>query len=223
MAKILLVEDDKAISRVVKEALEAEHHLVDSCFDGRSALDYIKSFEYDLIILDIQLPDLSGVDLCKSYRRKSTGPVLMLTGMNRIEDKVEGLESGADDYLTKPFDMRELVARVKSQLRRSEGAKDKVLKAGRISLDTESRIVSRDGNELALTPREFDVLEFFLRHPNQVIGPDALLKRVWHSDSEASPHAVYNCLNRLRKNIDPKDKESLIKTIHGVGYRLELP
>ncbi len=222
MAKILLVEDDMAIAVTVKQWLESEHHNVDHANTGNSALDYLKVFEYDLLILDRQLPGVSGIELCKSYKLKANAPVLMLTGMNSIEDKVDGLEAGADDYLTKPFDTRELMARIKALLRRNSGTKEETMSAAGVTINTASRIVTKDGKELTLTPREFEVLEYFFRHPNQVIGPEAFLKRVWHSDSDASQRAVYSCINRLRKNIDPNNKEALIKTVHGVGYRLEL-
>ena len=221
MAKILLVEDDIGISRSVKDWLLAEQHKVDTAFTGTSALDYLNSFEYDLLILDRQLPELNGIEICKYYRNKCDGFVLMLTGMSSIEDKIDGLEAGADDYLTKPFDMRELLARVKALLRRPEAVEKAVLAFKNISLDTQSRIVRKDGKELSLTPREYDVLQFFFKHPNQVITQETLLKRIWHSDSSSTHHAVYNCLNRLRKNLDPTNKEALIKTVHGIGYRLD--
>lgn len=222
MPKILLVEDDKSISKMLVPWLEAENYLVDLVETGNAALDYITSFQYDLVILDVQLPDLSGIEICRSYRKKSKGPVLMLTGLDAIDDKVVGLDAGADDYLTKPFDSREFMARVRAQIRREQGDSQKVFTAHKIMLDCQSRTVEKNGKRIALTPKEFDVLEFFMRNPNTVITPDALLKRIWSSDSEASPHAVYNCLNRLRKNLDASNKEAVIKTVHGSGYRLEV-
>ena len=223
-AKILLVEDDVANALTVKEWLLLEHHNVDVAFTGNQALDYLKAFTYDLLILDWQLPGPSGLQICKAYKSQTSGPVMMLTGMTSIEQRVEGLEAGADDYLVKPFDMRELLARVKSLLRRLAelGEPQKRLTVRDVSLDTGSRVVKRNDKELSLTPREYDVLEFFFKHPNQVISPDSLLKRVWNSDAAASPHSVYTCLNRLRKNLNPEDKDYLIKTVHGVGYRLDL-
>jgi DNA-binding response OmpR family regulator len=222
MAKILVVEDDIAISRNVKDWLESEKHKVDTAFNGDSALDYLNAFEYDLLLLDRQLPGRSGVELCRYYRTKSNGPVLMLTGMSSVQDKISGLDAGADDYLTKPFDPGELLARVRALLRRGAPAVSEEHNTIRgISLDSGSRKVKKDGIELQLTKKEFDVLEFFFKHPNQVISPDALLKRVWESESDATQHAVYNCINRLRKNLDANNKEALIKTVHGVGYRLD--
>jgi DNA-binding response OmpR family regulator len=223
MAKILVVDDDVANSLTVKEWLQLEHHNVDIAFTGNQALDYLKAFGYDLLILDWQLPGPSGIDICKQYKSKGNAPVLMLTAMSSVEQRVEGLEAGADDYLVKPFDMRELLARVKALIRRASDTTDlQKLTIRDITIDTGSRIVKRGERELNLSPREYEVLEFFFRNANQVISPDALLKRVWNSDASASPHAVYTCLNRLRKNINPDDKEYLIKTVHGVGYRLDL-
>lgn len=221
MPKILVVEDDKALSKVVTELLELERYNVDLAETGRKALDYLESFEYDLLILDRQLPEISGIEICKHYRSSSKGPVLMLTGMNTVTDRVDGLEAGADDYLAKPFDSRELLARVRALLRRATDFQSGPIKIGELHIDLDSHIISRGDKRLSLTPREFEVLEYFLKNPNKVISPEALLKRVWHSDSEASPHAVYTCINRLRKNLDPADKEAVIKTVHGVGYRFE--
>lgn len=223
MAKILVVEDDVATSLAIKEWLESEKHKVDVVNSGDEALDYLKAFEYDLLLLDRQLPGLSGIEICKLYKSKTSRPVLMLTSMSSIEHKVQGLESGADDYLTKPFDVRELIARVKALLRRSTDNQilDKVTIRD-ITVDTGSRIVKRNEKTIELTPREYELLEFFVKHPNQIISQEALLKRVWHSDADASPQAVYTCLNRLRKHLDASDKEYLIKTVHGVGYRLEV-
>lgn len=221
MAKILLVEDDSATSITVQELLRMEGYTCDAAFDGDSALDYLAAFSYDLLILDRQLPGPNGIEICKHYRKKSKGPVLMLTGLGSVTDKVEGLDAGADDYLAKPFDSRELSARIRSLLRRATDSPSDVIEVGNISIDTRSHIVTRDGAKISLTPKEYDVLEFFVKHPNQVISTEALIKRVWQSDADTSQHAVYICINRLRKNLNPQDKEAVIKTVHGVGYRLD--
>lgn len=223
MAKILLVDDDAGILLTVKKALESEKYAVDAAPSGSEALDYLKAFEYDLLILDWQLPEMTGIEICKFYRGKHSGPVLFLTGMSSIEQKVEGFEAGADDYLTKPFHLLELLFRVKALLRRPEKMiSEENLTLGDICIDLSAKVVKRGETKIELSPREFEVLEFFIKHPNEIISPDTLLKRVWSSDSEASPHAVYSCLNRLRKNLDPKNKEALIRTVHGYGYKLEV-
>ena len=145
----------------------------------------------------------------------------MLTAMDAVVDKVEALSAGADDYLTKPFDARELMARVKALLRRASNFNEESAQIKDITIHFSSRIVNKADKELSLTPKEFDLLEYFIKHKNQVISPDTLLKKLWHSDSDASPHAVYTCMNRLRKNLNPEDKEAIIKTVRGVGYRLD--
>ena len=221
MPKILVVEDDTAMAKVVMDLLNLERYHVDHAGTGKEAEDYLRSFEYDLLILDRQLPGASGVEICKNYRKSNPGPVLMLTGMDAVVDKVDALEAGVDDYLTKPFDSRELLARVRALLRRSGNFADTTAQIQDIKVNFASRIVNKGDKELSLTPREFDLLEYFIKHKNQVISPDTLLKKIWHSDSDASPHAVYTCMNRLRKNLNPEDKEAVIKTVRGVGYRMD--
>jgi DNA-binding response OmpR family regulator len=221
MAKILLVEDDAAVVLTLSEWLTIEQHKVDAARTGDEAIDYIKAFAYDLLILDWQLPGISGLDICKYYRNRSKGPVLMLTGLSDVAHRVEGLDAGADDYLTKPFHMPELLARVRALIRRAADNRGDQIKAGDLLVDLRSHVVKKSGREITLTPREYEVLEFFLKHPNEVISPEMLLKRVWSSDADVSVQSVYACMNRLRKNLDAADKEGVIKTVHGVGYRLD--
>lgn len=221
MPKILVVEDDASMAKVVLDLLQLERYQVDHASTGQQAEDYLNSFEYDLLVLDRQLPGASGIEICRNYRKKSRSPVLMLTGMNAVVDKVDALDAGADDYLTKPFDARELLARVKALLRRASNFSDGAAQIQDIKVNFASRIVSKGDKELSLTPKEFDLLEYFIKHKNQVVSPDTLLKKLWHSDSDASPHAVYTCMNRLRKNLNAEDKEAIIKTVRGVGYRLD--
>ncbi|MBX9721061.1 MAG: response regulator transcription factor, partial [Candidatus Obscuribacterales bacterium] len=181
----------------------------------------IKAFDYDLLILDRQIPGVSGLDICKYYRTRSKNAVLMLTGMSDVSSRVEGLNAGADDYLTKPFHMEELLARVRALLRRGADVKSDQLKSGDLTVDLRSRIVKKGGKTISLTPREYEVLEFFLKNQNEVVSPEMLLKRVWSSDADVSVQSVYACINRLRKNLDANDKEAVIKTVHGVGYRVD--
>ncbi|MBX9572088.1 MAG: response regulator transcription factor [Candidatus Obscuribacterales bacterium] len=221
MPKILVVEDDASMAKIVLDLLQLERYQVDHASTGQQAEDYLNSFAYDLLILDRQLPGASGVEICRNYRKSANGPVLMLTAMDAVVDKVEALSAGADDYLTKPFDARELMARVKALLRRASNFNEESAQIKDITIHFSSRIVNKADKELSLTPKEFDLLEYFIKHKNQVISPDTLLKKLWHSDSDASPHAVYTCMNRLRKNLNPEDKEAIIKTVRGVGYRLD--
>jgi DNA-binding response OmpR family regulator len=222
MAKILLVDDDVPFADSIKEWLEFDHHKVDAVHTPAEALRFIAAFDYDVLLLDWQLPEMTGLDLCRRYRSGNGNAfVIMLTGMSSVDNKVEGLEAGADDYLAKPFDLRELASRVRALTRRPAQYDGDVLQSGDLKLDTRSRVVTKSGGELQLKPLEYSVLEFFLKHQGQVISPEALLKRVWDSSAEASIDSVYTCINRLRKKLNDTDKEAVIKTVHGVGYRLD--
>lgn len=222
MAKILIVEDNEDLANTVRTFLMFEHHTVEHLADGQDASDHLRTFQYELIILDWSLPRLNGIDILKRFRSLGgTTPVLMLTGHDTISEKEQGLDSGADDYLTKPFNMKELGARVRALLRRPAAVSSNVLNAGNITIDTAKYRVTINGDPITLVPREFQLLEFFMRHPNQVFSPEALLNRVWPSDSEATTEALRTALKRLRKKVDPDG--NLLRTVHGVGYILEAP
>jgi DNA-binding response OmpR family regulator len=221
MAKILLVEDDNDLANTVRTFLIFQRHAVERIGDGQDALDHLLIFDYELVILDWELPRVSGIEILREFRnRGSNTPILMLTGKDAIDEKLTGLDSGADDYLTKPFDLRELGARVNSLLRRPADIVDgNTFKAGKLALDPGKHSVFRDGELIQLVPREFQLLEFFMRHRNQLFTTEALLNRVWPSDSEATEEAVRTALKRLRKKIDPDGQ--VLKNVHGVGYILE--
>lgn len=223
MAKILVVEDNEELANSVRTYLMFEHHTVEHIGNGQTASDHLRAFQYDLILLDWNLPGKDGIDILRRFRELGgTTPVLMLTGHDTVDEKEFGLDSGADDYLTKPFQMKELGARVRALLRRPAAVSNtNVLQAGNISIDTQKYRVTLNGEPITLVPREFQLLEFFMRHKNQVFSPEALLDRVWPSDSEASTEAIRTALKRLRKKVDPDG--NLIRTVHGVGYILEAP
>ncbi len=222
MAKILLVEDDPVYSDVVKDFLEREKHLVEVVENGLDALEFLRSCQFDLIILDWNIKGIPGVTVCARYRISGgTTPILMLTGRAEIEDKEQGLDSGADDYLVKTAEMRELAARVRALLRRPAAVSGTLLQTADIVLDTPKGTVSKGGKQLQLFPREFALLEYLLRHKGQVFSPEALLDRVWSSDIEASPHTVRTCVNRLRAKIESPGAAPIIKTIYGFGYKIE--
>jgi DNA-binding response OmpR family regulator len=224
MAKVLVIEDDLSLSRMIKDWLTIEHHNIETVADGKQGLEKLQYYQYDLVIMDWQLPGMEGVQILKEFR--SSGgitPVLMLTGKNTIVDKEAGLDSGADDYLTKPFHMKELSARIRALLRRPTVMVGNILTAGKFSLDPTNHIVTRDGAELKLLPKEFALLEFLMRHPNQVFSADALLNRVWASESDATIDALTSCIKRLRKKIDADGETSSVRTVHGVGYKLDVP
>ncbi len=224
MSKILLVEDDQPLREMTAKYLRSLKFLVDTADNGTDALEILRFSAFDAVVLDWELPGLHGPEVLKKFRaRGGLTPILMLTGKNKLSDKTEGFNSGADDYLTKPFDLEELVLRIHALLRRSgRHTPADTLKARDIELDTATLSVSRNGTVLKMLPKEVALLEFLLRHPGQVFSAEQLLDRVWSSSSDASPEAVTACIGRLRKKIDCDSDEPLIKTIYGLGYKLDM-
>lgn len=221
MAKILLVEDDWELSNSCKDWLAHELHVVETLVDGKEAAHRLKMYKYDVIVLDWDLPSLSGLDVCQQYRADGGAvPILMMTGKDTIDDKTKGLDSGADDYITKPFHLRELSARIRALLRRPSIALGSKLKVGTLELDPQLRQVFMDGNEIQLLPREFALLEFLMRHQGEVFSPEHLLNRVWSSESESSINTVYTYIKTLRRKISQDGVDSPIVNVHGVGYKL---
>jgi len=227
-SKILLVEDDRDISHLVELHLADLGHEVDRAYDGKEGLDLATSGRYDLIILDLMLPELDGLEICKSLRAASDyTPILMLTAKSSEVDRVVGLEIGADDYLTKPFSIQELMARVKAILRRVEimkGAGDTndgdLVEAGELTIDLSRRTVTESGTPVHLTAREFDLLYHFVKNPGRVYTRAQLLDQVWGYGYEGYEHTVNSHINRLRGKIeeDPA-KPRYILTVWGVGYK----
>lgn len=222
MSKILIVDDEKELADGLHRALTRDQHTVEVAYDGQQAMDMLAISKYDLVVLDWMMPKQNGVEVCRWLRsRGDKSPVLMLTARGELDDKEKGLDSGADDYLTKPFHLREFQARARALLRRgSSSAVTNVLSVGAVSLDTAARKVTRDGVEVRLEPKEFNLLEFLLRHPNQAFTADALITRVWQSDTEISPDAVRVYVRMLRKKLDVQGGPSIVETVHGSGYRL---
>ncbi len=220
--KILLIEDEKKVSSFIKKGLEEEYYAVDAAYDGKEALKFAFSEEYDLMIMDVMLPLKDGFTLLKEIRAaKINTPVLLLTAKDTVENKVEGLDSGADDYLTKPFAFEELLARIRALLRRNEKSKSVELKAADLVLDTQSHTVVRSGVEITLTPKEYSILEYLLRHKNHVVSRTLLSEHVYdyHFDSDTNVIDVY--INKLRNKIDKQFNNPLLHTIRGVGYILK--
>lgn len=221
MAKLLLVEDDEGLAKMIAEWLLHEHHTVEVVHDGREGMSRLLVSDYDVAIVDWELPGMTGVEIVKSYRQqRGKAAVIMLTGKGKIDEKETGFEVGADDYLTKPFNMRELSMRIKALLRRSRDVGSTHLSVGDLVLDTSKYRLTRAGVEISLLPKEFALLEFFMRHPGETFSADALLNRVWHSESEATGEAVRTAIMRLRRKIDSGGGESLIESIPRIGYRL---
>ncbi len=217
--RILVVEDEKKVASFIKKGLEEDYYSVDIAMDGKEGARLSLSNEYDLIILDIMLPFKDGISILKDIRaEKISTPVLMLTAKDNVEDKVLGLDSGADDYLAKPFAFDELLARVRALLRRNSTDKKVVLTAGALQLDTQTHIAFRDGNEIQLTVKEYSILEFLLRNKNRVISRTILSEHVYdyHFDSDTNVIDVY--INKLRNKIDRGFDNPILQTVRGVGY-----
>lgn len=217
--KVLLVEDEKKVASFIKRGLEEEYYTVDVSHDGKEGASLALSQEYDVIILDIMLPHKDGITILKEIREaKISSPVLMLTAKHSISDKVEGLDSGADDYLTKPFAFDELLARLRALLRRRDNEKDVKLKAGGLILDTHTHNVTRNGIEIPLTPKEYSILEFLMRNKNRVISRTRLSEHVYdyHFDTDTNVIDVY--INKLRNKIDKDSEKPVLHTVRGIGY-----
>jgi DNA-binding response OmpR family regulator len=224
VAKILVVEDDPKLAKLVSDWLKTEHHIVECITDGEEAAGSLRAYDYDLLVLDWNLPRVSGIELVQAYRaRGGQSPVLMLTGMNKIADKEKGFDSGADDYLTKPFEGRELTARVRALLRRPSAIVGNTLEFAGIKIDRGNYYVRRADEEINLLPKEFALLEFMMLRPNRVFSAEELLNKVWSNDSTSTADALTTCIKRLRKKLEVAGQPSIIRTVHGVGYKLALP
>lgn len=222
MSKILIVEDETDLSQQIRDWLEREHYVVDTIEDGSLAWEQLRFVAYDVIVLDWQIPGLSGIEFCRKFRASGgKTPVMMLTARTGIDDRELGLDSGADDYLCKPFHMKELAARIRALLRRGETKVSNELCLSGLLLDPVARKVSKGDLEIHLEPKEFDLLEFFMRHPNTVFNADALLSRVWESSTDMAADSIRTYIRGLRKKLDNKAEASLITTVHGLGYRFE--
>ena len=227
MAKILLIEDDQTLSAFLRDALRSRLHEVDHVADGSEGLYWLQSEPYGLAIIDWKLPGLSGIEICQTYRKDGgTAPILMLTGNRDLQDRVVGLDSGADDYLGKPFEIDELLARVRALLRRKEKGTltQSKLVIGDIELDKGKGTVFCRGKQLQITRREFNILTLLMEAPNQVMSNEAIVQRVWPTDASASPDVVRFHMTRLRTKLRGASEAAgdSIKAVYGVGYRLEV-
>jgi len=222
VAKILVVEDDPDLMEMLQELLQQQQFVVECVEDGKDADHCLKTYDYDLVILDWQLPGMEGVDVCREARQRGLKtPIIMLTGKTQIDDKIEGLDRGADDYLTKPFNAKELLARVRALMRRPAVKPSITLQIGELILDTQTRKVTNCGKDISLLPKEFSILEYMMKHPNQVFNGDDLLNSVWASDAEAAPSSVRTQIYSLRKKLSEGELPCPIQTVHGAGYKIE--
>jgi heavy metal response regulator len=217
--RLLVIEDEKKVASFVKKGLEEEHYAADIAYDGEEGLYLAETNNYDLIILDLMIPKIDGWEVLRRIRRqKNNVPILVLTARDSVEDKVKGLDSGCDDYLTKPFAFAELLARIRALLRREKAEKEPVLRIADLTLSLVTHKVMRSGKEIELTSREYALLEYFMRNPDKVLTRTMISEHVWdyHFDSMTNVIDVY--VNYLRKKIDKDFEPKLIHTIRGIGY-----
>ena len=219
--RVLVAEDDNALASFVRKGLEAEHYAVDIASDGAEAQYMAEEYDYDLVILDLTLPQTDGLHVLKRVRAKKSGlPVLVLTARSRVEDRVKGLDLGADDYLTKPFSFSELSARVRALLRRGSRPAESVLRAEDLELNRVERTVKRAGRRIELTPKEFALLEYLMLNAGRRVTRTMIIEHVWNLSFDTMTNVVDVYINYLRKKVDEGFDPKLIRTVRGVGYQL---
>lgn len=219
--RILLVEDEPQIADFIARGLSESGHSVDIARDGEEALEWPTAADFDIIILDVMLPSIDGIEVCRTLRGQGLRtPILMLTARDAVEDRVRGLDSGADDYLIKPFAFAELLARVRALSRREPALLGTKLEVGDLVMDTATRHVIRSGAELELTAKEFALLEYLMRHPNQVLSRTVIAEHIWNYDFDNVTNVIDVHVKNLRKKIDEGYEGKLIHTVRGAGYRL---
>lgn len=222
--RILVIEDDHKIAAAIKKGLAQEAYAVDLSFDGKDGLGNALTIDYDLIIIDRMLPEVDGINLCRAIRdNKIHTPILFLTAKDKISDRVDGLNAGADDYLIKPFAFEELLARVRALLRRPQKSNETILKIGNLTLDPIRFIVKRGESQIKLSTKEFSLLEYLMRNPNHILTKDNIIGHVWDYDADILPNTVEVYIGYLRNKIDRPFKQMapLIKTIRGFGYKID--
>jgi len=222
--RILVVEDEHRIANSIKKGLEQERYAVDTAYTGLDGFDMASTETYDLIILDIMLPDMNGIEICKELRKnKIHFPILMLTAKGQTEDKIKGLDAGADDYMTKPFSFEELLARVRALTRRKGTMIQNKLKIGNLEIDAKIFNVKRDGKNIQLSSKEFSLLEYLVQNKNTILTKNQIISHLWNYDADILPNTIEVYIKNLRNKIDkpfPK-KKSLIQTVRGFGYKIE--
>jgi two-component system, OmpR family, response regulator MprA len=222
--RILIIEDDEAILKLLRRGLVYEGYQVDTAIDGQSGLTMARDEHPDLIILDWMLPGMDGLEVCRRLRAAGTVPILMLTAKDTIQDRVQGLDAGADDYLVKPFELDELLARIRALLRRTQPERSQVLNFVDLTLDTGTRQAIRNGRIISLTAKEYDLLELFLRHPRQVLTREMIFDRVWGYDFGGESNVLDVYIRYLRQKLENEGEMRLLHTVRGVGYVMrEMP
>ncbi|TYS67550.1 response regulator transcription factor [Sutcliffiella horikoshii] len=221
MCKVLIIEDEKNLARFIELELQYEGFEVATSYDGREGLDLALKEEWDIILLDLMLPGLSGMEVCRRIRAAKETPIIMLTARDSVMDKVSGLDSGADDYMSKPFAIEELLARIRALFRRMDGKKEdahNILSFRELKVDLDARTVTRAEEQIELTKREFDLLVVFITNINRVLTRELLLDKVWELGSYAETNVVDVYVRYLRNKIDKPNEESYIQTVRGTGY-----
>ena len=218
--RILIIEDDEAILKVLRRVLSYEGYQVDTALDGQSGLNMVREIVPDLIILDWMPPGMDGLEVCRRLRTTSNIPILMLTAKDTIQDRVQGLDAGADDYLIKPFELDELMARIRALLRRTQTERAQVLSFADLVLDISTRQASRKGRIISLTAKEYELLELFMRHPRQVLTREMIFDRVWGYDFGGESNVLDVYIRYLRQKLEEGGEARLLHTARGVGYVL---
>jgi DNA-binding response OmpR family regulator len=222
--RILVIEDNHHLNSSLASSLTHEGYSVDSAYDGQEGQDLAEMTAYDLIILDILMPKKDGLEVCRDLRRRRVHtPILLLTARDSVDDRVQGLDCGADDYLVKPFAIRELLARLRALLRRQQPSKQGRLETGDLVIDPIIHSVERAGRSIDLTPKEFALLEYFMYHPNQVVTRGMIEQHIWNYDFECESNVIDVYVRRLRRKIDDPFATKLLTTVRGIGYRLQPP
>lgn len=221
--RLLLAEDEEDLSHALMAVLKHNNYSVDAVFNGQDALDYLETDNYDGAILDVMMPKMDGITVLKKIREQGNSiPVIMLTAKSEIDDRVLGLDSGADDYLTKPFSMKELLARIRAMTRRKSDTTDSLLTFEDISLDRSTYILSCNNNEVRLAGKEYQILEMLMTRPKQIISVEQFMDRIWGFDSETELNVVWVNISYLRKKLSRLNSRVIIKATRGLGYSLEV-
>lgn len=221
--KILVVEDEHRIANAIKKGLEQERYTVDTAYDGIEGFDLSTTEDYDLIILDLMLPGMDGMTICRELRKKQIHtPILILTAKGQVQDKVAGLDNGADDYLTKPFSFEELLARIRALIRRPHQQVKTSLSVSDLTLNPQTYLVVRSGREIQLSSKEYSLLEYLIRHKNIIVTKEQIIQHVWNYDADILPNTIEVYIRNLRNKVDrPFSKNKpLIQTIRGFGYKI---
>ena len=219
-ARILIIEDDEAILKFLRRGLAYEGYQVDTAAEGQSGLSLALDNQYDLIVLDLMLPGIDGLEVCRRLRAGGPVPILILTAKDQVTDRIQGLDLGADDYMTKPFNLDELLARIRALLRRAQPSRPQVLRFADLSLDTGTRQASRVDRVISLTAKEYELLELFLRHPRQVLTREVIFDRVWGYDFGGESNIIEVYIRYLRQKLESDNEPRLLHTVRGMGYVL---